>query len=173
MSTGKKVTKGHSEWKKLQHGPPECLELLDEMFGTVAVDGSSACAPGENAGGDDASGDVQDLGDTPVDCSLGKKPVKRGSSSTATSPYKKVKNPMVRIMRNIQTTMDTNCDIANKVMQGEFRFNSIKEVMDLVVDCGATEGSAKHFMATRLFVKAEHRDMFKTLTTKAGRLSWL
>jgi hypothetical protein len=76
-------------------------------------------------------------------------------------------------MRNIQTTMDTNCDIANKVMQGEFRFNSIKEVMDLVVDCGAAEGSAEHFMATRLFVKAEHRDMFKTLTTKAGRLSWL
>ncbi|EEE58803.1 hypothetical protein OsJ_10354 [Oryza sativa Japonica Group] len=35
---------------------------------------------------------------------------------------------MVRIMRNIQTTMDINCDIANKVMQGEFRFNSIKEM---------------------------------------------
>lgn len=28
--------------------------------------------------------------------------------------------------------------------------------MDLAVECGAREGSDEHYMATKLFVKAEH-----------------
>lgn len=153
----KQVTKGHSEWKKLQHGPPDCEDLLSQMFAEVAVDGSSACAPGEDVGG----AGVQSLDDTPVDISLHRyttnnKSVKRGCITTENSPLKKVKNPMVKVMKNIQSTLDTNCSIANKVMQGEFRYNSIKEVMDLVVECGAAEGSAEHFMATQLFVKSFH-----------------
>jgi hypothetical protein len=127
------------------------------MFAEVAVDGSSACAPGEDVGG----AGVQSLDDTPVDISLHRyttnnKSVKRGCITTENSPLKKVKNPMVKVMKNIQSTLDTNCSIANKVMQGEFRYNSIKEVMDLVVECGAAEGSAEHFMATQLFVKSFH-----------------
>jgi hypothetical protein len=38
---------GHSNWKQLKRGPPEHEELLQEMFGGIVVDVSSACAPGE------------------------------------------------------------------------------------------------------------------------------
>ena len=53
------------------------------------------------------------------------------------------------------------------------RSESIKEVMGLVVECGAIEGSEEHFMASKLFVKFENRDMFLTLITKEGRFNWL
>lgn len=152
----------------------------------VAVDGSSSCIPGEFIGGGGAGAvgggggaHGEGVGETHVGHgSLGSKskgtnPLKRGSSSTATSPQKIGKNPMVKIMKGIHNTLENNCAIANKVMQGELRYNSIKEVMNLAVECGAAEGTAEHFMATQLFVKAEHRDMFKTFTTKEGRLDWL
>jgi hypothetical protein len=50
---------------------------------------------------------------------------------------------------------------------------TIKEAMDLAVQCGAREGSDEHYMATKLFVKAENRAMFLTFRTNAGRLQWL
>ena len=50
---------------------------------------------------------------------------------------------------------------------------SINKAMQLVVQCGAAEGSAEHFVATKLLVKAENRAMFFTLTTNEGRLAWL
>uniref|UniRef100_A0A0A8ZFI4 Uncharacterized protein n=1 Tax=Arundo donax TaxID=35708 RepID=A0A0A8ZFI4_ARUDO len=80
---------------------------------------------------------------------------------------------MVKVMKNIHVTLETNCDIANKAMQGEFRTRSIQEVMDLVVECGAWEGSDEHYIATELFVQADHRDMFKTFKTNEGRFNWL
>jgi hypothetical protein len=42
---------GHSNWKQLKKGPLDHEELLQEMFGSIVVDGSSACAPGEPFGG--------------------------------------------------------------------------------------------------------------------------
>ncbi|KAG8094828.1 hypothetical protein GUJ93_ZPchr0012g22094 [Zizania palustris] len=42
---------GHSEWKKLPHGPLECEDLMKEMLDIVVVDGSSSCIPGEVFGG--------------------------------------------------------------------------------------------------------------------------
>ena len=41
---------GHSQWKQLKKGPPEHEELLHEMFGSIVVDGSTACAPSEVLG---------------------------------------------------------------------------------------------------------------------------
>jgi hypothetical protein len=152
---------------------------MKEMFGVVAVDGSSSTIPGEVVGEGVGGAVGEGVGDThaghgSLDTnSKGRNPLKSGISSTVTSPQKVAKNPMVKIMKGIYTTLKNNCAITNKVMQGEFRHNSIKEVMDLAVECGEIEGSVEHFMATQLFVKPEHRDMFKTFTTKEGRLSWL
>ncbi|PVH33320.1 hypothetical protein PAHAL_9G626700 [Panicum hallii] len=50
---------------------------------------------------------------------------------------------------------------------------SIKDVMDVVLDCGAEYGSNEHDIATQLFVKKEQREMFLTLPTKEIRLNWL
>jgi hypothetical protein len=76
-------------------------------------------------------------------------------------------------MKGMLETMQTNYAIAQKVMQGELRTESIKKAMRLAVECGATEGSFEHFVASQLFVKAELRDVFFTIETKEGRLAWL
>ncbi|XP_062192227.1 zinc finger CCCH domain-containing protein 43-like isoform X2 [Phragmites australis] len=49
---------------------------------------------------------------------------------------------------------------------------SISEIMELVIEAGAVEGSDEHFIATQLFIRPEYREMFLTHTTK-GRHVWL
>ena len=51
--------------------------------------------------------------------------------------------------------------------------SNISEIMELVVGAGAEEGSDEHFIATQLFIRAEHREMFLTLKTPRGRRRWL
>lgn len=50
---------------------------------------------------------------------------------------------------------------------------TIELVMSHVLTCGAALGSDEHFVATKLFVKKEHREMFMTISTNEARLSWL
>jgi len=50
---------------------------------------------------------------------------------------------------------------------------TIREIMEHVKDCGAAYGSDEHDIATQLFVKKEHREMFMTLPTREIRLNWL
>ncbi|KAL5223244.1 hypothetical protein ABZP36_027957 [Zizania latifolia] len=49
----------------------------------------------------------------------------------------------------------------------------IGRMMDVVIQAGAEEGSDEHYYATQLLIKKEYRDMFITLKTPAGRLTWL
>jgi hypothetical protein len=42
----------------------------------------------------------------------------------------------------------------------------------LAVESGTFEGSAKHFMTGKLFVKDEHRQVFLTITINAGRIAF-
>lgn len=80
---------------------------------------------------------------------------------------------MVKVMKGIWESMQATCNVAQKAMKGDYNAEAIKQVMRLVVECGATEGTDEHFMATKLFVKPEYRAMFLTLQTKEGRLDWL
>ena len=49
----------------------------------------------------------------------------------------------------------------------------ISDMLDLVIEAGAGEGSDEHFYATQLLIKKEYRDVFHTLKTPQGRLAWL
>lgn len=49
----------------------------------------------------------------------------------------------------------------------------ISDMLDLVIEAGAREGSDEHFYATQLLIKKEYRDVFHTLKTPQGRLAWL
>nr|XP_025882268.1 zinc finger CCCH domain-containing protein 42 isoform X4 [Oryza sativa Japonica Group] len=49
----------------------------------------------------------------------------------------------------------------------------ISEIMELIVNAGAEEGSDEHFIATLLFIKPEYREIFLTLNSPQGRLRWL
>jgi len=164
------ASQGHSEWKKLKNGPPECLEYLEVMFENVVVDGSSARAPGEHIAEEENGGD-DGCNRSPMNTTT----LKRGgtTASTASSPKKRIKSPMVKIMKGIMETMQANSVVAQKVMQGELRAESIQKAMQLAVDSGAVEGSVEHFMATQLLAKAENCDVLFTFTTNEGRLAWL
>ncbi|KAL6853637.1 hypothetical protein ACP4OV_019666 [Aristida adscensionis] len=164
-------TENHAEWRKLRYGPPENLNELQVMFDNIAVDGSTSCIPGEIMR-DGNEGEVDD--GSPMSVKSGKRTMcEPTKSQTATSPKKRTRSPMVKVMKGIWETMQATSSTAQKALQGDFTTEAIKEVMRLVVECGATEGTDEHFMATKLLVKAEHRTMFLTLTTKEGRLDWL
>jgi hypothetical protein len=52
---------GVAEFKKLKHGPPSYLNLLEEIFDEIVVDGSTAFVPGvDNMVGEEADGDEED-----------------------------------------------------------------------------------------------------------------
>ena len=145
------------------------------MFEHTAVDGSSSCIPGEHIADEDDEGGEGDAGDGYDGSPMSTTSLKRGTSSStcATSPRKKSKSPMVRIMKGLLDTIQSNSAIAQKVMQGELRSESIKQAMRLAMESGVAEGSVEHFMASQLFVKPENRDVFFTFTTNKGRLGWL
>ena len=50
---------------------------------------------------------------------------------------------------------------------------TIKDVMEMVEECGAVEGTNEHFIASELFIKKEQREMFLTLRSSEGRFEWL
>jgi hypothetical protein len=166
-----KFFQGHSEWKKLKFGPPKNLDQLEQMFEHTVVDGSSSCIPGENIDAGGEGDDVKGNATTPNSTSNKKRP--NSSSTCATSPLKKGNSPMVKIMREIRDTMQSNSVVAKKVMEGEYRLESIKKAMWLAIESGAAEGSVEHYMAMKLFVKAENRDIFFTFETYDGRIAWL
>lgn len=45
--------------------------------------------------------------------------------------------------------------------------------MALVKECDAPTRSEEHFMASKLFVKLEHREVFLTIEENAEMLAWL
>ena len=135
------------------------------MFASTAVDGSTSCIPGDHGYGanDEHQRDLYDGS-----------PMRSTSTGTCdTSPVKKGRSPMVKIMKGFVENFQATNAIANKAMSGELMVESIKKAMELVVDCGATEGSAEHFVATKILRKPATRAMFFTLTTKEGRFAWL
>jgi len=51
--------------------------------------------------------------------------------------------------------------------------DEIGSMLEQVINDGAEEGSDEHFYATQLLTKKENHDVFITLKTPNGRLSWL
>ncbi|PVH32247.1 hypothetical protein PAHAL_9G353500 [Panicum hallii] len=103
-------TKNKSKWKKLRHGPPENLDQLEQIFQHVAVDGSSSSILGENIGGED---EYDEDDGSPISDNTRK----RATSTTATSPTKKTKSPMVKIMKGLLDSMKAYSDATQKTLQ--------------------------------------------------------
>ncbi|XBJ13587.1 hypothetical protein VPH35_005736 [Triticum aestivum] len=87
----------------------------------------------------------------------------------------KVKTNYVHAGLNDRVNFDGNLNPSN--LAAPMRINrvgsNISDIMELVVGAGAEEGSDEHFIATQLFIRPEHREMFLTLKTPRGRLGWL
>ncbi|KAI5007297.1 hypothetical protein ZWY2020_050742 [Hordeum vulgare] len=155
----KKHTKGHAAWRKLKYGPLENLSEVEIMFEHTAVDGSTSCVAGEKM---DDEGDIGEEGGDEADVTpLSVSNKKRSSNNTATviSPRKKIKSPMVRIIKGMYEEMKETNAAAQKAMQDKVvqaekvlqeKKDSITKCMSLGVESGAFEESAEHFMADEL-----------------------
>ncbi|KAF8659533.1 hypothetical protein HU200_058283 [Digitaria exilis] len=49
----------------------------------------------------------------------------------------------------------------------------IAQLLEVVIQDGAEEGTDEHYYATQLLMEKKYRDMFLTLRTPNGRLKWL
>ncbi|WVZ84859.1 hypothetical protein U9M48_031840 [Paspalum notatum var. saurae] len=54
-------------------------------------------------------------------------------------------------------------DSADALVSKKLGEVTIKQVMELVVACGAAIGSNEHFIASKLFINREQREIFMTL----------
>ncbi|WVZ94828.1 hypothetical protein U9M48_040672 [Paspalum notatum var. saurae] len=100
--------KGCLEFKKLKFGPPEYFDLLEQCFHDVAVDGSTAFVSGEEEEQEIDETEQQENEEEEEELPknenspMSSSGMKRGSStstrSTADSPIKKSKSPMLKAL---------------------------------------------------------------------------
>jgi len=168
---------GNKERKALRFAGPNNKEELEIMFDKGKVLGLSACIPGELVGTSRINLDEEDDNENQ---SNEESSHKRDSAQKALkrkgvhdpSP-KKGKNPMLRAMNRMVDDVISSNSVTSRALNGDITIEAISLVMKLAKECGAAEGSDEHFMATKLFVKAENRAIFLTFETNEGRLNWL
>src|SRR6266540_1198308 len=168
---------GNKERKALRFAGPNNKEELEIMFEKSKVSGLSACIPGELVGTSRINLDEEDDND---DQSNEESSQKRDSAQKALkqkgvqapSP-KKGKNPMLKAMNRMVDDVISSNSVTSRALNGDITNEAISQVMNLAKESGATEGSDEHFMATKLFVKAENQAIFLTFETNEGRLNWL
>jgi hypothetical protein len=157
---------GHMQREKKTYcfGPPNCLEDMPIMYEKSRVSALSACISGQEGTADSTPIERQkeDLSEkheeeqvTPS--SSTDKNLKRKGKSPKKSPFKKGKNPMVRVMSRMVDDVVSANSVTSKALSGDFTRESIREVMALVKDAGAEEGST-----TQLFKNATNREIFLT-----------
>ena len=153
-----------------KRGPPDNLEMMDQMFEDAHVDGTSAVMPGvPKEVPADLAHMVDDEGLTPTPTPpSGNR--KRGAARIACSPGKKRKNPM---QQDFKRFVDHCINEDHAISSSTQVVQDIEAIMEEVVECGAVEGSVEHYMATKLFAKLENRVFFNTMKTAEGRLRWL
>jgi hypothetical protein len=98
---------------------------------------------------------------------------RKGKSPKKTSPFKKGKNPMVRVMSKMIDDVISANSMPSKALSGDFTRESIREVMSLIKEAGAEEGSNEHYITTQLFKNAVNREIFLTFETNEGRYNWM
>jgi hypothetical protein len=105
--------------------------------------------------------------------STGKNLKRKGKILKKRSTIKKRKNPMFRVMSRMVDDVISVSSVTSKALTGDFTRESIREVMTLVKDAGAEEGSNEHYIATQLFKNAANREIFLIFETNEGWFNWL
>ncbi|PUZ44928.1 hypothetical protein GQ55_8G177000 [Panicum hallii var. hallii] len=196
--TWKEACKKQPERKKFKYRVPLYIDQMSEMFHGVAVDGSSSYVPGEvdlaghdedgddSNGGDgdgyeDGDGDRDGDGDGFENSQMSLNSRKRGSSTTdtASSPNKKSKSLMVKLMKGLiqefkhereESKLLSQQLVTQQERAQERAQQRLEEEMaycrSLAVECGATEESVEYWVASKLFEKQSQRAFFKNIKIK-------
>ena len=158
--------------KKLQWGPPGNLELMEELLRGYSVDGSTVFVPGDDYGeneGQDAWAEEEEefqATPSPMGRSSSTQRSKRSfasTSSTLTSPVKKSKSPMVKIMKDIANTFKESVTVNTKQIQkcaSEKDAFSIRRCQELPFEC-RVEGTIESVYAmSKMFKTEDQREFF-------------
>lgn len=192
-----------SECKKFRYGVPNYMDHLEEMFRDVVVDGSTSfvagCEEDEDQDVDDVEQDdqygpdgfVNEYEDSPVSSSSKKRGSSTSTKSTATSPGKKSKSPLMKMVSSLVeklTTSDKDDNllrnvgesIATSLNEKRQKINpiqemgqSVKRCQQLALECGATPESVEFYAGRHLFKDPYEREFFCNIPTPEGRLRHL
>jgi hypothetical protein len=168
------------EKKTCHFGPPNCLEDMPIMYGKSQVSGLSACIPSQEGmidntpiGRQEEDQSEEDKEEEVTPSSSTSKNLKRKGKSPKKTPFKKGKKPMVKVMSHMVDDVISANSVTSKALTDDFTHDSTREVMALVKDAGAKEGSNEHYIATQLFKNAANREIFLPSETNEGRFNWL
>ncbi|KAE8803875.1 L10-interacting MYB domain-containing protein-like [Hordeum vulgare] len=165
---------GHAKWRYM--GPPN-LKEMDVMFENAHVTGETASIPGEisSSSDDDAIAEVkesEDLG-TPLKSfkkkgGQGKTLGKRKSKSHVED--EEDKNPFLRAYKQTLGKINSRVSEGSANHVTKVTAPTMGEVLNLMVECGAEEGTSLFHTATKIVMKPEYRELFMLIKTKEGRL---
>jgi Na+-transporting NADH:ubiquinone oxidoreductase subunit NqrA len=79
---------------------------------------------------------------------------------------------MKRLVDSYEKKSESSKNSTTSTMVDHVR-EEIAQLLDVVIESGAAEGSDEHYYATQLLIKKEYRDVFITLKTPTGRFTWL
>ncbi|CAL5059653.1 unnamed protein product [Urochloa decumbens] len=167
--------------KKLLYGPPANLELLEQLWRGLTVDGSTAFVPGddygENEGRDVEAVDEDEFEATPRNTSNQKsKRAFASTQSTLSSPVKKSKSPMVKIVKEIAHSFKKSVKVNNMVIQKCATHNeafSVGRCQELAFECGVERTAESVYAMSKMFETEYQREFFcGPLLTPDLRLSY-
>ncbi|CAN6381158.1 unnamed protein product [Urochloa humidicola] len=198
MGTGWDPVKGVVQmddewWKKAKNAIPGCgkfkkkplqnEEQLITCFRGIISIGTDHWSPhGANLETTPMAGDTQkEAQDAPVDGEAHEEereevpvetpPSGKRPSRLVQNKGKKQKTGTALIIQEAVTSMASLAQEYASKRDGLF---SINQVMEAVLACGAAYGSDEHYIATKLFVEKEQREMFMTMPNDGQiRLNWL
>jgi hypothetical protein len=140
---------------------------MEIIYERSHVSGLSACIPGEDVA-DSMPNEEEDhvvelsldqFTPSPSTCNQSKRKC-NSASPKKKNPWKQGKNPMVRVMSHMVDDAISANSMTSKALTGDFTRDSIREVMALVRESGAVEGSDEHFIATQLFKHVSNHEFF-------------
>ncbi|KAJ1286864.1 hypothetical protein BS78_03G384800 [Paspalum vaginatum] len=168
-------------WAKQNDDMPGCItfktlpleheDKLQIMFQSTNVANETSFIPG----GDRGEGDIEVAGDEggspkgPASGGGDRRAEKRPAhySPKAKKKRKNFRDECMERLVGQSSRYSATSQVVDHVRE------EIANMLDQVINDGAEEGSDEHYYATQLLIKKEHRDVFSTLKTQNGRLSWL
>ncbi|WVZ67631.1 hypothetical protein U9M48_016683 [Paspalum notatum var. saurae] len=168
-------------WAKQNDDMPGCItfktlpleheDKLQIMFESTNVANATSLIPGGDRGEGEGDIEVGDEGGIPKGPASGDvRAEKRPAHYSPKANKKKKKNfgdECVKRLVGQSSRYSATSQVVDHVRE------EIANMLDQVIKDGAEEGSDEHYYATQLLIKKEHRDVFSTLKTQNGRLSWL
>ncbi|KAL6595522.1 hypothetical protein ACP70R_047862 [Stipagrostis hirtigluma subsp. patula] len=153
-------------------------DLCAQMFREINVDGEDHWCP---TGTQPSEGEFTNISDGEEEEAeqRDEEEVQEISPSTANGKRaargvpSKGKKPKIGSAAVIQGAIRSIADSASSVAGKKNAVPTVKEVMDHVIECGASIGSNEHYIATSLFVKSDQREMFKTMPQPEMKFQWL